>query len=190
MARKSRLVFGVFARAEAAYDGGALNEESGAMENTPTTRLIYVRFRPAWAYLDGVREFCRFFCATTFDDEEVAERMQVVVQEALENAVRYSNTQGADLEVSIESDGAQIEVVVESEPAPGHLDRLRAELEQLTAIPAEQAYAMALQRAAEASVEGLRGFGLARILHEGRMELRLLELEDSRRIRLVAGGKL
>jgi anti-sigma regulatory factor (Ser/Thr protein kinase) len=164
-----------------------LNEERNV---DSTTRLIYVRFRPAWAYLDGVREFCRFFCATTFDDEEVAERLQVVVQEALENAVRYSKTQGADLEVSIESHGNDIEVTVESEPAPGHIERLREELAQLRTMTPEQAYASALQRAADASVEGLRGFGLARIVYEGRMDLTLTELPDSPRIRLSAGGKV
>ncbi len=158
------------------------------MENSE--RLIYVRFRPAWAYLDGVREFCRFFCATTFENEEVAERMTVVVQEALENAVRYSNTKGNDLEISVESDGTNIEVAIESEPGPGHLERLRAELAQLNAMAPEEAYAMALQRAAEATVEGLRGFGLARILYEGKMDLRLCELPDGRRIRLIAGGTL
>ena len=48
-----------------------------------------MRFRPVWAYIDGIREFCRFFCATTFSGD-VAERASVVVQETLENAVKYS----------------------------------------------------------------------------------------------------
>ena len=53
--------------------------------------LVFMRFRPAWAYIDGIREFGRFFCQTTFGTQELADRACVVIQETLENAVKYSS---------------------------------------------------------------------------------------------------
>ena len=67
--------------------------------------LVFMRFRPAWAYIDGIREFGRFFCETTFGTQELADRACVVIQETLENAVKYSsNSADSELELSIQSD--------------------------------------------------------------------------------------
>ncbi|MGH7437569.1 MAG: hypothetical protein ACRENE_17975, partial [Polyangiaceae bacterium] len=63
-----------------------------------------MRFRPAWAYIDGIREFGRFFCEVTFGTSELAERARLVLQEALENAVKYSTDSAeSELELSIHS---------------------------------------------------------------------------------------
>ena len=77
--------------------------------------LVFMRFRPAWAYIDGIREFGRFFCATTFGTPELAERARLVIQEALENAVKYSSkSDKSELELLIQSDGDKIEISVSS----------------------------------------------------------------------------
>ena len=65
------------------------------------TPLVFMRFRPAWAYIDGIREFGKFFCQTTFGTQELADRACVVIQETLENAVKYStNSDDSELELS------------------------------------------------------------------------------------------
>ncbi len=84
-------------------------------EDPPTSKklapypLVFMRFRPAWAYIDGIRDFGRFFCQTTFGTQELADRACVVIQETLENAVKYSSKSAdSELELSIESDGSNI----------------------------------------------------------------------------------
>jgi hypothetical protein len=151
--------------------------------------LVFMRFRPAWAYIDGIREFARFFCATTFEAPEVAERARVVIHEALENAVKYS-TRSADseLELSIRRCGEDIEFAVSSLPDPAHARRLREELLGLHAQAPEQAYLAAFQRAAEEPDTGSR-LGLARIRYEGRTEVSITD-EEGGRIRVTAKGKL
>jgi hypothetical protein len=151
--------------------------------------LVYMRFRPAWAYIDGVREFGRFFCLTTFKESDVAERARVVIQEALENAVKYS-TPGpeSELELSISSQGAHIEISVTSVPDPEHIGSLKAELDRINATDPAQAYLAAIERAAESPDASAR-LGLARIRFEGNVELSIRELEGGR-VRVTASGSL
>ncbi len=154
-----------------------------------TAPLVFMRFRPAWAYIDGIREFGRFFCRTTFSDEALAERARVVIQETLENAVKYS-TPGpeAELELSIVSQGEHIEISVSSLPDPAHLHTLKEEIAWINATDAEQAYVTAFERAATAADGGSR-LGLARIRYEGNVELSVAEQKDGR-IRISARGRL
>jgi hypothetical protein len=148
-----------------------------------------MRFRPAWAYIDGIREFGRFFCQTTFGTRELAERASVVIQEALENAVKYtSNAADSELELSIESDGSNIEFSVTSLPDKKHLDSLREELNGIQTLDPEQAYLAAFIRAANEPEASAR-LGLARIRYEGGVELSMKE-EAGGRIRITATGKL
>ena len=151
--------------------------------------LAYMRFRPAWAYIDGIREFGRFFCKTTFEEPAVAERVRIVLQEALENAVKYS-TRGpeSELELSISSDGKSLEISVCSMPDPAHAQSLKRELEELYSREPEQAYLSAFERASEDPDASAR-LGLARIRFEGNVDLSLTE-EEGGRIRVTASGAL
>ena len=151
--------------------------------------MVFMRFRPAWAYIDGIREFGRFFCETTFGTPELAQRACVVIQEALENAVKYSNESlESELELLIQSDGDQIEFSVSSLPDASHVQRLRSELAQQRTLDPEQAYVAAFLRASNEPGESAR-LGLARIRYEGGVELTLHEQEGGR-VRVTAKGKL
>ena len=155
----------------------------------PAAPLVFMRFRPAWAYIDGIREFGRFFCQTTFGTQELADRACVVIQETLENAVKYStNSDDSELELSIESDGSNIEFSVSSLPDSRHLDSLRQELNGLHTLDPEQAYLAAFIRASNEPDASAR-LGLARIRYEGGVELSMRE-ETGGRIRITATGKL
>lgn len=155
---------------------------------TPTP-LVLMRFRPAWAYIDGIREFGRFFCQTTFGTQELADRACVVIQETLENAVKYSsNAADSELELSIESDGLSIEFSVSSLPEASHLRSLREELLDLHTLDPEQAYLAAFIRAANEPESSAR-LGLARVRYEGGVELSMKE-EAGGRIRITARGDL
>jgi len=151
--------------------------------------LVFMRFRPAWAYIDGIREFGRFFCETTFGTQELADRACVVIQETLENAVKYSsNSADSELELSIQSDGANIEFSISSLPDAAHLSSLREELSGIQTLDPEQAYLAAFIRASNEPEASAR-LGLARIRYEGGVELSMKE-ESGGRIRITATGKL
>lgn len=151
--------------------------------------LVFMRFRPAWAYIDGIREFGRFFCQTTFGTQEVADRACVVIQETLENAVKYSNgSADSELELVIRAANDTIEFSVSSLPDAGHAEALRQELTGLHALDPEQAYLAAFVRASNEPGASAR-LGLARIRYEGGVELSMKE-ETGGRIRITATGRL
>jgi hypothetical protein len=158
-------------------------------EETEAQPMIYMRFRPAWAYIDGIREFGKFFCETTYRDEAAAERARTVLQESLENAVKYSTEgPGSELELCIMNRGAELEIAVTSLPDPGHLGSLRDEIERINATDPEQAFHDAMVRAAEAPENAAR-LGLARMRLEGNVRLSV-ENHDDGRIRVTARGVL
>jgi hypothetical protein len=148
-----------------------------------------MRFRPAWQYIDGIRDFTRFFCNTTFSDTEVAERAQMIIQETLENAVKYSSPgPRSELELSIDTAGGQLDISVVSRPDPQHLGALRQQLDELYERDAEGAYIAAFERAAKNPDASAR-LGLARIRYEGRVEINLHDEADGR-IRVTSRGEL
>jgi hypothetical protein len=152
-----------------------------------TDHSLHVRFRPVWAYIDGVREFCRFFCFTTFADENVAERVRLVIQELLENAIKYSmEGKVSELALDIENDPSAIIISTVSRPAPGHYATLQEDLADLYKETPEGAYTNAIKRAAELP-EGASRLGLARMRYEGKVDLSVTEEGDGW-IRVTARG--
>lgn len=148
-----------------------------------------MRFRPAWTYIDGIRDFGEFFCRTTFAESDVADRACVVIQETLENAIKYSsNDPDAELELVISAAGQRIEFSVTSKPDHLHLQSLKDELDRLKTMDPEQAFVAALERA-QREPEASARLGLARMRYEGNVELQLSEQLDGR-IRFMAAGKL
>jgi hypothetical protein len=158
--------------------------------NAPGVKpLVLMRFRPAWAYIDGIREFGRFFCETTFGTPELAERARVILQETLENAVKYSTSDAdSELELVISADAQRIEFSVSSTPAPEHMANLKSELDSMSKLAPEEAYLAAFVRAA-GDPDAASRIGLARIRYEGNVELSLSE-ESGGRIRITATGSL
>ena len=155
----------------------------------PNPPLVFMRFRPAWAYIDGIREFGRFFCETTLSDSEAAERARLVLQETLENAVKYSTPgPNGELELCIVAKQGELEIAVTSLPEPEHLDALRAELARIDSVDPTQAYIDAVARAADAPDAAAR-LGLARMRLEGNVRLGVEEQADGR-IRVTARGIL
>jgi len=166
-----------------------VNDRTPPSCSDPKQPLVFMRFRPAWAYIDGIREFARFFCQTTFGTQELADRACVVVQETLENAVKYSNSDPqSELELVIRAEGETIEFSVSSLPDPAHMDALREELNGLHTLDPEQAYLAAFMRASNEPNASAR-LGLARIRYEGGVELALKD-EPGGRIRITASGRL
>jgi anti-sigma regulatory factor (Ser/Thr protein kinase) len=110
--------------------------------------MVFMRFRPAWAYIDGIREFGRFFCDRTFGTPELADRARIVIQEALENAIKHSSsTVENELELLVQSDGQTIECSISNASDAGQSWRSTSEPSKIQAIDPEQAYVAAFLRA-------------------------------------------
>jgi hypothetical protein len=150
-------------------------------------QLIYMRFRPAWTYIEGIREFGRFFASATFGKTELCDRVQVVIQEALENVVKYSlRGTNSELTISIGPEPTTIEIAVTSCPDPAHAEYLKNEIESIRGLDPQEAYLAAFQRAADNPDSAAR-LGLARMRLEGRVELFVADGADGR-ISVIARG--
>jgi hypothetical protein len=148
-----------------------------------------MRCRAAWTYIEGIREFGHFFCQHAFADVGVPERATMILQETLENAIKYSvRTPDAEVDLSLSFEDDFFVVTVGSTPSPEHLGVLRKELALLNAQSPEDAYVAAFARAASDESAGSR-LGLARVRLEGKAELYLDELGDGR-ITVTAKGLL
>ena len=109
-------------------------------------RLVHLRFKPLWLYVDSVREFCDFFARATFEKEEVGERVGLVVHELMENAIRYGDEQ--DLEVCIERNLDAIVVRVANTLSDERVGTLRQVFADLHTFAPSEAYTRALQSVA------------------------------------------
>lgn len=136
-------------------------------------RLVQLRFKPLWLYVDAVREFCGFFARTTFDDEGLGQRVGLIVHELIENAVRYGDEQ--ELEVRLERAKHEVIICVVNTTSEERSTKLRRIFEDLASLSPATAYARALQHASSLP-KTESGLGLPRIRYEGNVEL---ELETS-----------
>ncbi len=151
-------------------------------------RLILLRFRPMWEHIHGIREFSGVFTKTTFSDSELGDRVALVVHELLENAIKYSvSDESAELEVSIRHASGTLEIEVANKPEPAGVPVLRDAFARLNAVPPAQAYLEAMQRAVTLP-EGQSGLGLARICHEGCVNLSMHE--EGNLVRVRARGRI
>jgi hypothetical protein len=153
--------------------------------------LVFLRFRPMWVYITGTREFCRFFCATTFPNRDVAERVQLVIQELLENAVKYSSDAGTcDVELAIrELEGKEFEISVSNYATPESTAKLAHELERISSMSPEEAYLFAVKRAVSLAEGSSAQMGLARVRHEGMVQIESTPTEDGR-VRVTCRGPI
>jgi hypothetical protein len=118
----------------------------------------------------------------------LAERARVVLQETLENAVKYSTPgQLSELELEVHADRESFRIGITSRPDPRHLQTLKNELQHLTLLDPEAAYVAAFVRAANEPDSPAR-LGLARMRYEARFELHLSEHGDGR-VSITAVGK-
>jgi hypothetical protein len=133
-------------------------------------RLVELRFKPLWLYVDAVREFCGFFARATFDDDELGQRVGLVVHELLENAVRYGDEQ--ELELRLERREKEIVICVINTTTDDRAQKLRELVDELNSQTPAAAYTRALQHAVGLpSTES--GLGLPRVRYEGQVELNL-----------------
>lgn len=146
-------------------------------------RMVQLRFRPLWLYVDQVREFCGFFARATFGEDQIAERVGIVVHELVENAIRYGDER--DLELLVERIGERLEISVSNTTSEERASGLQEYIASLTRLPAEEAYVHALAESVSRPATQ-SGLGLARIRYEGQCDLELQRSPG--RVRVTARG--
>jgi len=139
-------------------------------ETNGSHRLVQLRFKPLWLYIDAVREFCGFFARATFEDAELGQRVGLVVHELVENAVRYGDDQ--ELELRVERSIAGIAVHVANTTSEARVARLKKVFDELMSLRPADAYKRALRNAALLPPSE-SGLGLPRIRYEGQVDLEL-----------------
>lgn len=149
-----------------------------------TDRLVQLRFKPLWLYVDKVREFCDFFARASFEDVTLGERVGLVVHELVENAVKYGDDQ--ELELHIERNKSDVVVCVTNTATPDRAVRLERSFGDLMQFSPEVAYAEAL-RAAPSLPPSESRLGLPRIRFEARFEVSLQSSPG--RVSITARGR-
>lgn len=139
-------------------------------ETSDDHRIVHLRFKPLWLYVDAVREFCGFFARATFENDALGERVSIIVHELVENAIRYGDDK--DLELRIERGREEISVRVANTTSDEATRKLQELFAELGNRPPAEAYIEALKRAATLP-EAQSGLGLARVRHEGKVDLDL-----------------
>lgn len=139
-------------------------------EGVSNNRLVELRFKPLWLYVDEVREFCGFFARASFEDAAVGERVGLVVHELVENAIRYGDEK--ELELRMERSDGLVVIRVANTTTEERAQKLAAIFEDMMSISAPDAYVRAMQSAAgRPSIES--GLGLPRARWEGQVDLEL-----------------
>lgn len=152
-------------------------------------QTIAMRFRPTWGYIDGIRQFCGQFCATAVADGVFVDRVQLVVQELLENAVKYSTAKSVadvEFELSIAEGSPDFTIAVMNHGTAEMVGILQEEIAVMTSMEPQQAYTYAMRRAVRGG-HRMNRLGIARMRCDGQVELSATTTLDGR-IRVQARG--
>ncbi len=139
-----------------------------------------LEFPPDWRVLRDLRTFVNKLVVTVAESTELAHRVSMVVTELAENAVKYSDENSSIVRLRVEPTTTGIRCESENKASASHIDELKKTLASVNEGDAEDAYAQALTRSVE-SDSGSR-VGLARIRHEGQMEIRCVVVDSYVRI--------
>lgn len=132
---------------------------------------VAVRFAPAWEKIEPLRQYVVAMAGGA--GEKIAGRVGIVLQELLENAVKYGDAVAhIEVEVAISSLRKQAEVRVANRAQMSRIALLKKEYEGLrgSTETANAAFARALQRL-QRLPQGSTMLGLARIAMESELLL-------------------
>jgi signal transduction histidine kinase len=147
---------------------------------------LHLRFPKEWDQLEVVRESCGFFARAAYRDILVGQRVELVVHELVENAIKYAMPEEDRVEVDVQGSAQGFEVAVYNRSSHEHVGNLLGVLAELERSDPAEAYASAMRRCASAEPSSASGLGLARIAYEA--NVRLAADFQHGAMRLVARG--
>jgi hypothetical protein len=133
---------------------------------------VFISFQPSPRFVDGIVRWLADFCHLTLEDLEVVARMQMAVNELVENVVKYGTSPNVGIEVELErgDEGSVLRLRTRNTATPERLEvavRLLAEIRDAR-DPIALYDRLVLH---SASREGVSGLGLARIRAEGELDI-------------------
>ncbi len=167
---------GVFARmnpTNLAHDPDGMPDRPRARPLLSATTIIQTDFRSDPSIVLRIRRHIAGLYAEIGRDDDLGERLSMVVYELLENVAKYGASQQGRLEIRLDSYGSQAELHVRTRNVvpPERLVRLRQVLEAMSARrDATGLYDDVIARRAAAD-DGESGLGLARVRAEGQMHI-------------------
>jgi hypothetical protein len=145
--------------------------------------LVQLRLKPIQLYADTIREFCGFLARA--GDDELAQRVALIVDELVENAVRHGDDQ--ELELLIERRTDAVIVRVTNTTSSDRAQKLRRAFDEQANYSPVEAYERALRHAA-ALPWSETGLGFPRVRYEGKVDLELRTYPG--RVAITARGPL
>ena len=131
---------------------------------------LTVQFLPSWGEIEPLRAYLES-CARN-QTVALSERTGMVVQELLENAVKYGDPATAvELRVTMSPGRKTIEIVVSNRAHPSRVTLLQKEFDRIGAAP-KDAFNSALQRLPKLP-PGTSMLGLSRIAMEAAVRLKV-----------------
>lgn len=145
-----------------------------------------VEFPPDWRVLRDLRTFVGKLVTSVIESEDLAARVSMVVTELAENAVKYSVANASIVRLSVEPTANGIRCETENRASASDIKQLEKTLSIVNEGDPMEAYANALIAISEN--DSSSRIGLARIRHEGQMEVRCV-VEKSM-VRIIAEMQL
>jgi len=131
---------------------------------------LFARFPPHWNHIEPLRQYVDV-CVRARTRNGAAERAGIVVQELLENAVKYGDPASEiEMEVHMSDTGQGIDVRVANKAHPSRVAILEREFTRTKNDTAPAAFARALQRL-QRLPEGTTMLGLARIAMDAALQM-------------------
>ena len=134
----------------------------GTEKDREANIYVELKFGPKWTYISTVRTFVENFMAITLENKKQATSIAIAVNELIENAVKFSDLEGSELNIYVTSEQKIIKVIVSNHASQEDIDDLQRCLKDLFESPPLDAYIKRMKDSA-VSLDGKSALGLARI---------------------------
>ncbi len=127
--------------------------------------FVELKFGPNWSYISTVRIFIVNFLAITLEDKKRADNIAMAVNELIENAIKYSDRDGIEINLYVYDEGNNIKVQVcnhAEENTVRDLERILGEINKESPL---DAYMKRMKESSQ-SINKKSTIGLARIYYE------------------------
>jgi len=134
--------------------------------------FVELKFGPNWSYISTVRNFIINFLAITLVDKKRADHIAMAVNELVENAIKYSDRDGIDinLEVFRNKKDDTIKVMVCNHAKKNEVETLKKILTEINSEPPLEAFMKRMKDSAIAECKK-SNIGLARVRYESNAKI-------------------
>lgn len=124
-----------------------------------------------WGGIGAIRRFLVQFLRPVMPSSALTDKVAIIVHELLENAVKYSDDEDAEITVHVRLEATHVHVVVRNPARGAHRETLRCEVERVMTGDPFETYMTVMTRSLKDTC--CSQIGLARIRYEASAELGL-----------------